>query len=142
MLRLKPKRDYPGFTLLEVLVAIAILGIGLTIVIELFSGGLRLGRISGEYTKAMNYAKMKIEEIMIKPKMVEGMEEGRLDEDFRWQVVVKKEDLLPVENQLDFKPAVDFFKIQVNIFWKSGIRERSIRLESYKTIKSEEDEKG
>lgn len=142
MLRLKPKRDCKGFTLFEVLVAVAILGIGLTIVIELFSGGLRLGRISGEYTKAMNYAKKKIEEIAIKPEIEEGIEEGRLDEDFRWQIIVKKEELLPIENRPDFKPPVDFFKIQVNIFWKSGIRERSIHLESCKVIKLEEDEKG
>ena len=56
-----------GFTLIEVLVAVAILGVGLTVLIELFSGGLRLGRASEEYTKAVNYARMKMEEIAVKP---------------------------------------------------------------------------
>jgi prepilin-type N-terminal cleavage/methylation domain-containing protein len=41
-----------GFTLLEIVVAMAILGIGLVVIIELFSGGLRLARVSEEYTKA------------------------------------------------------------------------------------------
>ena len=130
-----------GFTLLEVLVAIAILGVGLTIIIELFSGGLRLGRASEEYTKAVNYARMKMEEIAIKTTMKEGSEEGEFDDTFRWQVVVKKVDLLPMENKADFKPPANFFQIQVDIFWKSGSKERSTRIESYKTVKPEDDEK-
>ncbi|NWG02305.1 MAG: prepilin-type N-terminal cleavage/methylation domain-containing protein, partial [Syntrophaceae bacterium] len=48
-----------GFTLIEVLLAVLILGIGLTLIIELFSGGLRLARTSEEYTRAVNYARMK-----------------------------------------------------------------------------------
>jgi general secretion pathway protein I len=130
-----------GFTLLEVLVAIAILGVGLTIVIELFSGGLRLGRASEEYTKAVNYARMKMEETAIKTTMKEGSEEGEFDNTFRWQVVVKKVDLLPMENKPDFKPPANFFQIQVDIFWKSGSKERSTRIESYRTVKPEDDEK-
>ena len=49
-------RSKKGFTLLEVIIALAILGIGLTVIMELFSGGLRLGRVSHEYTQAMNFA--------------------------------------------------------------------------------------
>jgi general secretion pathway protein I len=130
-----------GFTLLEVLVAIAILGVGLTIVIELFSGGLRLGRASEEYTRAVNYARIKMEEIAVKPTMKEGSEEGEFDNTFRWQVVVKKVNLLPMENKPDFKPPANFFQVQVNVIWKSGSKEKSTRMESYKTVKPEDDEK-
>ncbi len=35
-----------GFTLIEVVIALALLGIGLTVILELFSGGLRLARTS------------------------------------------------------------------------------------------------
>ena len=52
-----------GFTLIEIVVAIAILGIGLVVIIELFGGGLRLERTSEEYTKAVGYTSMKMEEI-------------------------------------------------------------------------------
>jgi len=130
-----------GFTLLEVLVAVAILGVGLTIIIELLSGGLRLGRVSVEHTKAVNYARMKMEEIAVKQTMKEGSEEGEFDDTFRWQVVVKKMDLLPIENRPDFKPPANFFQIKVDVLWKSGSKERSTRMESYKTVKPEDDEK-
>jgi len=50
-------------------VALAILGIGLTVIIELFSGGLRLGMTSEEYTKAVNYARVKMEEVLSKQKI-------------------------------------------------------------------------
>jgi general secretion pathway protein I len=130
-----------GFTLLEVLVAIAILGIGLTLVIQLLAGGLRLGRASEEYTKAMNYARIKMEEIAVKPTLKEGSEEGEFDDIYRWQMVVKKVDLLPIENRPDFKPPANFFQVQVDIFWKSGFKERSTRIESYKTVKPEDEEK-
>jgi general secretion pathway protein I len=130
-----------GFTLIEVLVAVAILGIGLTAILELFSGGLRLGRASEEYTKAVNYARMKMEEMAVKPEVAEGVEEGSFDDTFRWQVEVKKVDLLPVEDKPDFKLPAHFFQVQIDVIWKSGSKERSTRIESYRTIKPTDEEK-
>jgi general secretion pathway protein I len=130
-----------GFTLLEVVVALAILGIGLTVIIELFSGGLRLARTSEEYTKAMNYGSTKMEEIMTQQNMEEGTEEGEFDDTFRWQVGVTKLDVLPGEKSTDFKPPVELYQVKVDVLWKSGSKERSARLESYRTIKLGTDEK-
>jgi general secretion pathway protein I len=130
-----------GFTLIEVLVAVAILGIGLTVTLELFSGGLRLGRASEEYTKAVNYARMKMEEMAVKPEVAEGVEEGSFDDTFRWQVEVKKMELLPVADKPDFKPPANLFQVQIDVIWKSGSKERSTRIESYRTIKPKDDEK-
>lgn len=130
-----------GFTLLEVVVALAILGIALTVIIELFSGGLRLARTSEEYTKAMNYASTKMEEIMTQQNMEEGTDEGEFDDTFRWQVGVTKLDVLPGEKSTDFKPPVDLYQVKVDVLWQSGSKERSARLESYRTIKLGTDEK-
>src|SRR4030042_904289 len=90
-----------GFTLLEVVVALAILGVGLMVIIELFAGGLRLGRVSEEYTKAVNYARTKIEEVKLKPLTAEGVEEGVFNDTFRWQVEMKKVDILLLEKNPD-----------------------------------------
>jgi general secretion pathway protein I len=130
-----------GFTLIEVVLAMAILGVGLTVIIELFSGGLRLARISGEYTKATNYAHMKMEEIAVQQTMGEGSEEGEFDDMFRWQVETKRVDILPVEKGIDFMPPADLFQVKINIFWKSGAKEKSTTIESYKMIRSTDEEK-
>jgi general secretion pathway protein I len=130
-----------GFTLIEVVVAMAILGVGLTVIIELFSGGLRLARTSTEYTKAINYARMKMEEITVKQTIGEGSEEGEFDSTYRWQVETKRVDIIPVEKGIDFNPPVELFQVKINVLWKSGLKERSTGIESYKMIRSEDEEK-
>jgi general secretion pathway protein I len=131
-----------GFTLIEVVVALAILGVALTVIIELFSGGLRLARASMEYTKAVNYARIKMEEIAVKPVVNEGTEEGvSEDKTFRWQMGVKKVDLLSIDKSIDYKPPIELFQIKIDVFWKSGSKERSTSVESLKAIKPEEGEK-
>jgi general secretion pathway protein I len=131
-----------GFTLIEVVVALAILGVGLMVIIELFSGGLRLGRASMEYTKAVNYARVKMEETMVKPAIEEGTQEGESDDKiFRWQMGVKKVDLLSIDKSIDYKPPVELFQVKIDVFWKSGSKEKSTHIESLKAIKPEEDEK-
>jgi general secretion pathway protein I len=129
-----------GFTLIEVVVAMAILGIGITMMIELFSGSLRLVRTSGEYTKAVNYARVKMEEMTLKPTANEGIEEGEFDKTYRWQVDVKRMDLLSATIETDYKPPVQLFQVKVHVVWKSGTKERSTVLETYRTIKLEEEE--
>ena len=127
-----------GFTLLEVLVAMAILGIGLIVIIELFSGGLRLGRTSEEYTRAVGYARMKLEEISLAKSLEEGIEEGEFDREYRWQVEVKKVDLLPPGRETSYQPPVALYWVRIVVLWKSGIRERTTALESYRILKAEE----
>jgi general secretion pathway protein I len=129
-----------GFTLIEVVVAMAILGVGIGVLLELFSGSLRLVRTSSEYTKAVNYARVKMEEMTVKPTMNEGMEEGEFDAAYRWQVDVKRVDILPARIETDFKPPVELFEVKIHVLWKSGTKERSTVLETYRTIKLEEEE--
>jgi len=131
-----------GFTLIEVVVALAILGVGLTVIIELFSGGLRLARASMEYTKAVNYARMKMEEMTVKPAVQEGTEEGESDDKaFRWQVGVKKVDLLSIDKSVDYQPPIELFQVKIDVFWKSGSKERSASIESFRAIKPDESQK-
>jgi hypothetical protein len=112
------------------------------VIIELFSGGLRLARASMEYTKAVNFARAKLEEITVKPTVGEGTGEGESDDKaFRWQVVVKKVDLLSIDKSVDYKPPIELFQVKVDVFWRSGSKERSTSLESLKAIKPEEGEK-
>jgi len=124
-----------GFTLIEIVVAMAILGIGLVVIIELFSGGLRLGRASEEYTKAAGYARMKLEEVAMTELIGEGIQQGQFDPEYHWQMEVKKINLLPIEKTTDFKPAVELYQIRFSVLWRSGMKERSTVFQSYKTLK-------
>jgi prepilin-type N-terminal cleavage/methylation domain-containing protein len=126
-----------GFTLIEVVVAMAILGVGLIVIIELFSGGLRLGRASEEYSRAVSFARMKMEEVSLQEYLEEGEEAGDFDKDYRWQVAVKKMDILPLEKNPDFQPLIELYQIKVNILWKSGSKEKSAGVETYKTTQAE-----
>jgi general secretion pathway protein I len=135
---MRVRGENQGFTLLEVLVAMAILGIGLVVIIELFSGGLRLGRTSEEYTKAVGYARMKLEEISLAKSLEEGIEEGEFDREYRWQVEVKKVDLLPPGRETSYQPPVALYWVRIDVLWKSGTRERTTALESYRLLKAEE----
>ncbi len=130
-----------GFTLIEVVVALAILGIGLIVIIELFSGGLRLGRASEEYTKAVGFARAKMEEISVLEKMEEGEKEGEFDKEFWWKMETKKMELLPMEKNPEYKAPVDFYQVKLRVFWKSASKEKSTTIETYRTVKPEDEGK-
>ena len=120
---------------MEVVVALALLGVGLIVIIELFSGGLRVGRVSGEYTQAVGYARVKMEDIALAREIKEGMEEGEFDKNFRWHLEVKRVDLLTGEPPVDITLPVDLYQIKLQVIWRSGSQERSAAIESMKVIK-------
>lgn len=120
-----------GFTLIETVVSLAILGIGLLGIIELFSGGLRTERIAVEYSKALEYGHLKMEEMELSRSFLEGKEEGKFDDRFRWEVSTKRVDLLPEEIQSKIKPPVELIEVKVRVFWDSGLKEKSLSIKSY-----------
>ena len=66
-IRLRGARRSAGFSLLEVIVAIAILGIGLVALIQLYASSLRSVRRSEDYTMALAIARSTLDEVYAKP---------------------------------------------------------------------------
>jgi general secretion pathway protein I len=134
------KKRNVGFTLMEVLVSMAILGIALTLILELFSGGLRSAKISEEYTKAIWYGKAKMEEMLSVQDLSEGVTEGSFDSQYAWRSEVKKSNpKLTVEEDGQASLPIDLYQIVVRVTWPSGSGQRSYEVESLRVFKSEDD---
>lgn len=123
-----------GFTLIEVVIALSLMGLAFIILIELFSGALRLGKTANEYARAAAWAKMKLEEVILQPKLQEGLEEGELPEKYRWQLEIKKTEILK-ERYGEAPVPFELYQIKLKVNWQSGLKERKLVLETYKFLK-------
>lgn len=112
-----------GFTLMEVIVAIAILSISFVMVMQLFSGGLRASRASCDYTRAVVHAQDKMDEILSDP----VMDSGEFEDGFQWSSVIQP--FLEPEDS-DFM----IFKIILHVSWQDNARGKSLKLVSLKTL--------
>lgn len=80
-----------GFTLLEVIVSLAVMGVGLVAVLEAFSAGLRLSLQDEFLTTATFLAAGKMEEVMKETYITPGTDEGDFGDefpDFTWTVEI------------------------------------------------------
>jgi len=81
----KTSRPLPrGFTLLEVVIAMAIVGLGVVTLLQIFSLGLRLGVKSAVQTDAMIYGREMMDEFLLRQKMDDGSERGSIQDKSRW----------------------------------------------------------
>lgn len=83
------KSGQAGFTLLEVMATVTILGIGIVMVIQLFSGGLSLVKSSDDYTRKVLVAREKMTETLLSGKLKEGRTTGTTDDGLGWAVEVR-----------------------------------------------------
>lgn len=77
-------KDSRGFTLMEILVAVMLLAISLTIIMQLFSGGIRNITLSDSYSKAITHARNLMEESLSETRYVEGTQTGAIDDEYTW----------------------------------------------------------
>jgi len=116
-----------GFTLLEVLVALAILSLTVVVSIQGFAQGLRLLKLSGDHQAAMLIADLKAREVTTP---AEGREDGT-EGAFTWERTIK---VLPSPD-LDIPGrAVKWhvYEIDVKVRWG----ERSIRAVEISTLRT------
>jgi general secretion pathway protein I len=118
-----------GFTLIEVIVSMAILSICLVMVMQTFSGGLKASRTSCDYTRAVVHAKEKMEELSVKPEN----NSGEFEDGFRWESEFTP--YMVVEDAI-----YNLWKVKVKILWTTAIkRENSVELVSLRTMTNDED---
>ena len=115
-----------GFTLLEVLVALAILGVAVVASIQGFAQGLRLLKLAGDHQDAMIVADQKLREVT-EPE--EGREEGT-EARFQWVRTVTPVPMPEVENTAR-ATRWRAFEIDVRVRWDE---KREVQLSTLRTV--------
>jgi len=121
-----------GFTLLEVLVAIAILGIAVTVVLQLFSANLRAISVSGDYVSAATKAEAKMREILSDDKLSEKSSSETTDDGYRIDVSITDALKERTDNL-----QVRLLEIDLTVHWTRGTKERSLSLKTMKVVNKE-----
>ena len=120
-----------GFTLLEVVVAMAIVGLGVVTLFEIFSLGLRLGAKSFERTEATAYSRQVIDQVLIRRGVSEGGEQGSFGERYRWRIQVK-----PFQEDAQLPSAGwDLKEVTLQLQYREGGREQEKELKILRLVK-------
>jgi general secretion pathway protein I len=111
-----------GFTLLEIIVALAILGVAFALAMELLGTGVRSAKASQDYTNASLLARQKMAEISVTASLAAAADSGDFGGGFRWASEVR-----PVAGQDDELPA-RLYQVRVRVTWPSRTGEKSLDL--------------
>jgi prepilin-type N-terminal cleavage/methylation domain-containing protein len=123
----------PGFTLLEVVVAMTIVGIGVVTLLEIFSSGLRLGSRSSAATEAMIYGRQAMDEILLRRRIEEGPQQGSLNERARWKLGV--EPVREPSDTLSLSSAWELKEITLDMRVTDAGRDRPVELRTYRLVR-------
>jgi type II secretion system protein I len=118
-----------GFTLLEILVALAILATAVTIIFQLFSAGLRNIAVSEDVVSAAVRAEAKMREVLSNEELTENSWTETTTDGYTFAVNItealqQKTDSLPVQ----------VLQIDLAVTWTKNSKERSLHLKTYKTM--------
>jgi general secretion pathway protein I len=114
-----------GFTLLETLVAMMLLAVSMTILLQIFSGGLRAATASEDHTRAVFHARERMEALLFTPpEEGEGTTSGRFDDGYTWHAVYDRATLPAVFPE----SAKEFVRLTVTVGWTDAGRSKTYRL--------------
>jgi general secretion pathway protein I len=122
-----------GFTLLEVVVAMTIVGIGVVTLLEIFSSGLRLGSRSSAATQVMAYGRQAMDEILLRRKIEEGAQQGVFNDQTRWRLGV--EPVREPPETLALSSAWELKEISLDIRVTEAGRDRPVELRTYRLVR-------
>lgn len=123
-----------GFTLIEVVVALAILSVAIVAAIQGFAQALRLLKLAGDHEYATLLADQKAREI-VTPQV--GEAEGQDDRGFRWHTVTTEVPAPDLTREGVRLPAWRVYQIAVKVRWGE---QREVELTTLRTAPAEEDE--
>ena len=118
-----------GFTLLEVIVAIAILGIAVAVVMQLFSADLRAISTSGDYVAAATRAEAEMRNVLDDKNLREASFSETTSDGYRIDVSVAQALKERTENL-----QVRLLRIDLTVHWTKGTKEKSLTLSTMKIV--------
>jgi len=122
-----------GFTLLEVVVAMAIVGLGVVTLLQIFSLGLRLGAKSSAETESMAYGRLVMDAILARRNLDEGAAQGNISDRGRWQLRI--ENVREPERTLSLGAPWEPKWVSVAIRFTDAGKERQVELSTLRLVR-------
>lgn len=123
-------RAESGYSLVEVLVAFAILATSLGTLFSAFGTTARLSQVSEERTIAILHARSVLDGLSLEPIDEPTVTSGELDEVYRWETEIR-----PYGTEDDHEAWIATpYEISVSILWTSGVAEKSVRLDTVRLL--------
>ncbi|MEE9395456.1 MAG: prepilin-type N-terminal cleavage/methylation domain-containing protein [Methylococcales bacterium] len=123
----KNKTRAGGFSLIEVLVAFAILALSLGVLMRIFGGGVKMAVISEDYSRAVMLAESNLSAVGIEEALEESVVEGDSEEKYHWTLSITQYQTEDEEIDLD-KMSVKPYLIESRVEWGQEDRIRSVVL--------------
>ncbi len=117
-----------GFTLIEIAIAMAVLGIGVVSALQVFGSSTKLVRVAGRRSEAVMHAKALMDAALWAPEMVHAESHGEIGGGFRWQRLIRPagaEDGVDLER---FRTDVRLSVVSVLVEWNEPNGAKSYRL--------------
>ncbi len=123
----KKARARAGFTLIEVLVALAIAAMGLGFLMAATGTGLNNATIADEYIQASERAQSRLAQVGATLPLRRGVYSGDDGGGFRWRVQID-----PPLSRVGSGPALGLYPVRVTVGWRSGLQQKAVTLYSEK----------
>jgi prepilin-type N-terminal cleavage/methylation domain-containing protein len=78
-----------GFTLIEISIAMAVLGLCVVSALQVFGGSMRLGRNASRMSEAVVHAKALMDSVLWSPKLKAGVTHKTIGNGFRWERTIR-----------------------------------------------------
>ena len=118
-----------GFTLMEVLVSLAIMGIAVTYVIQLFSVNLGSISASEKYSAAVLRAESRMRQILDDDPAEEKSWSEETDDGYRMDLTVS--EVLPDRTE---NLQIKLIEIDLTVHWQQGSKEKAMTLSTLKVV--------
>lgn len=125
-------RGQLAFTLLEIAIAMAILGVGVVTCLQLFGGGLRIQDRASRQSRAVLHARAAMDALLFQPEITDHTEERTTGEGYRTRIVVRHagRDEGVERRDLDFQSDVGLRYLEVDVTWQDGAGFKTYTLKS------------
>jgi len=113
------RRPQAGYSLIEVLVAFAILAMALTVLLRVFSGGLRNVDAAAQYAEAVTVADAMLASPGVIEPLVPGVIDGEAAGGYAWTRTIEAVESSDSE-------LVTPYRIAVSVEWRAGAAQRRV----------------
>jgi len=135
---------HSGFTLLEIAVALAILGVGVVTCLQIFSGSIRLQDRASRETRAVLNARAAMDALLFQPFVKDQESERWSDEGFRTRLLVRPAgpddgvEGFGDEEEFDVQDDFELKFLQVEVAWQDGAGMNTYTLRSIRISASDD----